>query len=251
MCVPASVPRPTAHSLNNIKRKMDGVGSFGAGRAGAAFDPIAFIQQPQTILRILSWLFSMVVFGSIINEGYVNHGSERLYCVFNKNNSACNYGTAIGLIAFIASIFFLILDMKFQQISSIKDRKKAVMLDIGFSGFWAFLWFVGFCFLANQWQRTTPDELPLNQGADAARAAITFSFFSIFTWAGLTVRAVQKYMLGTDMSLFTTEHTIDGNPPVQPYPTVPVTEPTDTYQSPPFTENLDSNTAPTYQVPIY
>lgn len=76
----------------------------------------------------------MVVFGSIINEGYVNHGSERLYCVFNKNNNACNYGTTIGLIAFLACIFFIILDMKFQQISSIKDRKKAVMLDIGFSG---------------------------------------------------------------------------------------------------------------------
>lgn len=35
---------------------MDGVGSFGAGRAGAAFDPFAFIQQPTTILRILSWV---------------------------------------------------------------------------------------------------------------------------------------------------------------------------------------------------
>lgn len=79
-------------------------------------------------------IFSMVVFGSIINEGYVNHGSERLYCVFNKNNNACNYGTTIGLIAFLACIFFIILDMKFQQISSIKDRKKAVMLDVGFSG---------------------------------------------------------------------------------------------------------------------
>ncbi|TSK31308.1 Synaptogyrin-3 [Bagarius yarrelli] len=200
---------------------MDGVGSFGAGRAGAEFDPISFIQQPQTILRILAWIFSMVVFGSIINEGYVNIGSETLHCVFNKNNDACNYGITIGLIAFLASIFFLVLDIKFQQISSVKDRKKAVLLEIGFSGLWTFLWFVGFCFLANQWQRTTSDNLPLNQGADAARAAIAFSFFSIFTWAGLTVRAVQKYLLGTDMSLFTTEH-LDGlnlsshTPPVYP-----------------------------------
>lgn len=170
----------------------------------------------------------MVVFGSIINEGYVNIGSETLHCVFNKNNDACNYGVTIGLIAFLACIFFFILDIKFQQISSVKDRKKAVLLDIGFSGkacrmiyiwegviklleqhrfmlfisfikcipicvqsyfdaflflgLWTFLWFVGFCFLANQWQRTTPDKLPLNQGADAARAAIAFSFFSIFTW---------------------------------------------------------------------
>lgn len=76
----------------------------------------------------------MVVFGSIINEGYINIGSETLHCVFNKNNDACNYGVTIGLIAFLACIFFFILDLKFQQISSVKDRKKAVLLDIGFSG---------------------------------------------------------------------------------------------------------------------
>ncbi|XP_060799009.1 synaptogyrin-3a [Neoarius graeffei] len=228
---------------------MDGVGSFGAGRAGAEFDPISFLHQPQTLLRILAWIFSMVVFGSIINEGYINIRSETLHCVFNKNNDVCNYGITIGLIAFLACIFFFVLDMKFQQISSVKDRKKAVLLEIGFSGLWTFLWFVGFCFLANQWQRTTSDKLPLNQGADAARAAIAFSFFSIFTWAGLTVRAVQKYLLGTDMSLFTTEH-LDGNQPIQPYPTIPGTETNDAYQSPPFTEKPDSN-APTYQVPIY
>lgn len=50
------------------------------------------------------------------------------------------------------------------------------------AGFWTFLWFVGFCFLANQWSRTSPKELPLEQATDAARAAIAFSFFSILTW---------------------------------------------------------------------
>lgn len=72
-----------------------------------------------------------------------------------------------------------------------------------------------------------------------------------FLQAGLTVRAVQKYLLGTDMSLFTTEH-MDGGAPSQPYPSNSpgggTTETTETYQSPPFTEN---NAAPTYQVPIY
>lgn len=86
----------------------------------------------------------MVVFGSIINEGYVNIGSETLHCVFNKNSDACNYGVTIGLIAFLACIFFFVLDMKFQQISSIKDRKKAVMLEIGFSGkAWKILYICG------------------------------------------------------------------------------------------------------------
>ncbi|KAG9349789.1 hypothetical protein JZ751_026142 [Albula glossodonta] len=228
---------------------MEGAGSFGAGRAGGAFDPVAFVKQPQTILRILSWVFSIVVFGSIVNEGYINNGSERLHCIFNKNNDACNYGITIGVIAFLASSFFFVLDIHFPQISSVKDRKKAVMLEIGFSGFWTFLWFVGFCFLANQWQRTSPEDLPLSQGADAARAAIAFSFFSIIVWAGLTVRAVQKYLLGTDMTLFTTDH-LDGNATIQPYPTGSGMESTETYQSPPFTENLQTSPKG-YQVPTY
>ena len=37
-------------------QKMDGVGSFGAGRAGSTIDPLAFAKQPQTILRVLSWV---------------------------------------------------------------------------------------------------------------------------------------------------------------------------------------------------
>uniref|UniRef100_A0A8C2XJB9 Synaptogyrin 3a n=1 Tax=Cyclopterus lumpus TaxID=8103 RepID=A0A8C2XJB9_CYCLU len=161
---------------------MDGAGSFGAGRSGSTIDPITFAKQPQTILRVLSWIFSLVVFASIVNEGYVNLGSERLHCVFNKNADACNYGVFMGLVGLLACSFFFMLDYKFSSISSVKDRKKAIMLEIGFSGSWTFLYFVGFCFLANQWSRTTAADLPLNQGADAARAAIAFSFFSIITW---------------------------------------------------------------------
>ncbi|XP_061761128.1 synaptogyrin-3a [Nerophis ophidion] len=226
---------------------MDGVGSFGAGRSGSTVDPITFAKQPQTLLRILSWIFSLVVFASIVNEGYVNVGSERLYCVFNKNADACNYGVFVGLVGLLAGSFFLLLDYKFSSISSVKDRKKAVLLEMVFSGFWAFLYFVSFCFLATQWSQTTADELPLNQGADAARAAIAFSFFSVLTWAGLTVRAVQKYLLGTNMSLFTSEHA-----DAQPCPSDPpggTGESTEAYQNPPFT--AENNTAPTYQVPIY
>lgn len=44
------------------------------------------------------------------------------------------------------------------------------------------MWFVGFCFLANQWQMSKPEDNPLREGGDAARAAVAFCFFSIFTW---------------------------------------------------------------------
>lgn len=91
----------------------------------------------------------------------------------------------------------------------------------------------------------------VSQGADAARAAITFSFFSIIVWVALAVKALQRYRLGTDMSLFATDQF--GAEPGAPYPGYPSgsgVESTDTYQSPPFTETLDANPKG-YQVPAY
>ncbi|XP_048056791.1 synaptogyrin-1-like isoform X2 [Megalobrama amblycephala] len=174
---------------------MDGMqqGAFGAGRAGGAFDPLTFIQQPHTGLRIVSWLFSLVIFGCIANEGYINRPDEvEQFCIFNRNQNACNYAVSMGSLAFLCCMAFLALDAYFPQISSVKDRKKAVLADVGTSAFWSFIWFVGFCFLANQWQVAKPEDNPLRAGGDAARAAITFSFFSIFTWGGLTLFSLER-----------------------------------------------------------
>ncbi|KAF7689783.1 synaptogyrin-3b [Silurus meridionalis] len=222
---------------------MNGTGSYGAGRTGTGFDPITFAKRPQTILRFLAWIFSMVVFGSIVNEGYVNRGSERLHCVFNKNEDACNYGIIVGVLAFLACLGFLALDIYFPQISSVKERRRAVLLEMAFSGLWSFLWFVGFCFLANQWSRTSPKVLPLEQASDAARAAIAFSFFSILTWAALTVVAVQKFLLGTDMTLFTSTEV-----PKQPYPSNDAIHQTTIDKSPTLIETVETR-PPGYQIP--
>ncbi|XP_030637501.1 synaptogyrin-1 [Chanos chanos] len=186
---------------------MEGM-AYGAGKAGGAFDPITFFQQPHTILRIVSWLFSIVIFGCIANEGYVNRPDEvEEHCIFNRNQNACNYGVGMGTLAFLCCMAFLALDVYFPQISSVKDRKKAVLADIGVSAFWSFMWFVGFCLLANQWQVAKLEDNPLREGGDAARAAITFSFFSIFTWAGQAFLAYQRYMLGADSALFSQDYT--------------------------------------------
>ncbi|KAF6127573.1 synaptogyrin 3 [Phyllostomus discolor] len=113
---------------------MEG-GSFGAGRAGSALDPVSFAKRPQTVLRVVSWVFSIAVFGPIVNEGYVNSESgPELRCVFNGNAGACRFGVTLGLGAFLACAAFLFLDLRFQQISSVRDRRRAVLLDLGFSG---------------------------------------------------------------------------------------------------------------------
>lgn len=83
----------------------------------------------------LPQLFSLVIFGCIANEGYVNRPDEVVeYCVFNRNQNACNYAVGMGTLAFICCMAFLALDVYFPQISSVKDRKKAVLADVGVSG---------------------------------------------------------------------------------------------------------------------
>ncbi|EPY88943.1 hypothetical protein CB1_000144036 [Camelus ferus] len=133
-------------------------------------------------------VFSIAVFGPIINEGYVNADSgPELRCVFNGNAGACRFGVVLGLGAFLACAAFLLLDLRFQQISSV----------------------------------------------------------------ALTVKALQRFRLGTDMSLFATEQLSTGAG--QAYPGYPVgsgVEGTETYQSPPFTETLDTSPKG-YQVPAY
>lgn len=89
---------------------------------------------------ICPWLLSpqvlaLIVFSCIFGEGYSNtHQSEQLYCVFNKNEDACRYGSAIGVLAFLASAFFLVVDAFFSQISNATDRKYLVVGDLLFSG---------------------------------------------------------------------------------------------------------------------
>ncbi|KAF6122005.1 synaptogyrin 1 [Phyllostomus discolor] len=113
---------------------MEG-GAYGAGKAGGAFDPHTLVRQPHTILRVVSWVFSIVVFGSIVNEGYLNTPSEgEEFCIYNRNPNACSYGVAVGVLAFLTCLLYLALDVYFPQISSVKDRKKAVLSDIGVSG---------------------------------------------------------------------------------------------------------------------
>lgn len=76
-----------------------------------------------------------MIFGCIANEGYVNKpDQEEEYCIFNRNQNACNYGVAVGSLAFLTCLAFLALDVYFPQISGVKDRKKAVLADISISG---------------------------------------------------------------------------------------------------------------------
>lgn len=80
-------------------------------------------------------MFAIVVFATITAEGYVNpKDSSQVVCIFNQNDSSCNYGVGIGIIAFFASIAFLLADAYLPLMSSAQDRKRLVIADMGFSG---------------------------------------------------------------------------------------------------------------------
>lgn len=85
--------------------------------------------------RLCPQVFALIVFSCIFGEGYSNtHDSQQRYCVFNRNEDACRYGSAIGVLAFLACAFFFVVDAYFPQISNVTDRKYLVIGDLLFSG---------------------------------------------------------------------------------------------------------------------
>lgn len=135
--------------------------------------------KPQVILRIVCWLCSLIVWACISLNGWTKKG-KREVCLFNSDNSACRFGSVIGFIGFLGAIAFLGLEAMFQNLSSIKLRRRAVMIDLGFSGAWAALFLFVFAYLAIAWGKSPYP--PLGQGINNCRAAIAFAFFAIAAW---------------------------------------------------------------------
>lgn len=227
---------------------MDALGAYGGGKAGGAFDPITFVQRPQVILRAACWLFSIIVFGCISSQGWQkNPTTQKEECLYNNDSNACNYGVGIGVIAFLASIGFIAGEYLFEQMSSVKTRKHYVLGDLVFSGFWAFLYFVGFWYLTSQWTKAKEPEN--GYGVNNVQAAIVFSFFSIFTWAGCAFFAYQRFRQGADAA-FATNYEADASMQSS-YPNYPGGPDAgdQQYQEPPFSANQRG--AGDFQAPAY
>ncbi|KAG8191807.1 hypothetical protein JTE90_022800 [Oedothorax gibbosus] len=207
-----------------------GVGSaYGSGKAGSGNDPISILTKPHVIIRLLCWVFSIVVFGCIGSEGWI-----RDKCLYNNDTHACNFGTGIGVIAFLGSVGLLVTDVMFNNISSIKVRRRTVIADMAFSAAMVFMWFVTFCYLSDAWRKSP---MPRHgYGVNNMRGAIAFSFFSIPVWAACIFFAYQRYKQGADTAFMSTgyegEGGMPGEAPYTSYPDGP--EMNDAYQEPPF-----------------
>ncbi|XP_050505779.1 synaptogyrin [Diabrotica virgifera virgifera] len=228
---------------------MEAAGAYGGGKAGGTFDPISFVQRPQVILRAVCWLFSVIIFGCISSQGWkFDLAKKRHLCLYNDDANACNYGVGISVIAFLASMGLLVGEYLFEQMSSVKTRKHFVLGDLGFSAFWAFLYFVGFWYLASQWGKSEPP--PNGVGVNNVQAAIAFSFFSIFAWAGSAFFAYQRFRQGAGAA-FATNYENEAGMPAS-YPSYPGGPETDTpYQEPPFSAGPNQRGQTDFQAPTY
>ncbi|CAH0390442.1 unnamed protein product [Bemisia tabaci] len=221
---------------------MDSAGAYGAGKAGGAFDPYTFIQRPQVMVKSVCLLFGIIVWGCISSGGYMyDKKLDKEVCLYNRDASACTFGSGIGFLGLLAAGGFIAGEYFFTQMSSVKTRKHFVLGDLGFSGAWAFLYFISFCYLANQW--SDMDALPEDVGTGNVFAAIVFSFFSIFSWAGAAWFAYQRFKQGVDPAFASTYEADQAQ-----YSSYPDAE--GGYQEPPFSGNQNQGGGD-YQAPAY
>jgi len=164
-------------------------GAYGAGKAGGDFDPVTFIKKPVTILRILSWVFAIVVFA------VASDSKHQDTCWYNGDNSVCGFSIFVGVLAFLACTAFFLADAYFENITSVQQRKLIVMGDLGFSGLWTFFFFVNFCNVASAWSKTVQPKIIEVAGSNPG-AIIAFSLFAVITFGGLTYFALLRYRAG-------------------------------------------------------
>lgn len=93
------------------------------------------------------------------------------------------------------------IDIYFPNISNINARKMIVLVElvvsgewqkmlkksgksilINWSGIWTLLWFVGFCYMTDQWRQEPNQDLPGWNGRNSVQAALAFTFFSFLIW---------------------------------------------------------------------
>jgi uncharacterized membrane protein YuzA (DUF378 family) len=173
------------------------------------------------------------VFGSIGSNGYIKDENQKDECIINGNGSACSYAIWVGLIGFFASMGFIAGEYLFEQMSSAKSRKHYVLADLGFSGFWAFMYFVGFCYISSQWSKSA--DPPNGVGSGNVTCAITFCFLSIFSWAGCTYFAFLRFKAGVTEIPF--QSTYESDPVNQAaYSSYPDANENEQYQEPPFSQ---------------
>lgn len=192
------------------------------------------------------------MFGSIASNGWIKiDENSKEQCIINNNGSVCSYAVWIGLIGFIAAVGFIIGEYFFDQMSSAKSRKHYVIADLAFSGFWALMYFVGFCYITSQWSDSK--EPPNGVGSGNVTCAIFFSFLSTLTWAVCAYYAFLRFRAGVQEIPFQSTYESDGFNQTGGYAAYPDANDNEQYQEPPFSQQQQQQQMgqQNFQAPTY
>ncbi|XP_018408454.1 PREDICTED: synaptogyrin-2-like [Nanorana parkeri] len=137
-------------------------------------------------------VLSIVTFTSLFSGGFKNVPTcSKLTCILNDNIVACRYGIAIGIMACLICVLFLLLEVLGLAICCDLMQKIILISDIICCVLCTILWFFGFCFMTHQWSITT--RYIYLMGSESAITSITASFFSTLCWALLSVLAIVRF----------------------------------------------------------
>ncbi|XP_062362083.1 synaptogyrin-2 isoform X3 [Cinclus cinclus] len=241
-----------------------GGGAYGAAKAGGAFDLIRFVQQPQVLARIVSAISNTTDRKYLVLADLGFSGTR-------VAGQGCGCATMAALSRDVAAgawrreslpsgvlpaghALLLLLSAPGEAAPG-RVPAPACTGEQGVApglprssrtspgpscrfpptGLWTFLWFIGFCFLTNQWSWTQAEDVHIL--ADSARAAITFSFFSIFSWGLLLTFAYKRYKMGVeDFAQSYADPSPEVSTPYSSYPNISH----ESYQQPPFTHTAEA-----------
>uniref|UniRef100_A0A915PLD5 Synaptogyrin n=1 Tax=Setaria digitata TaxID=48799 RepID=A0A915PLD5_9BILA len=173
---------------------MENVRAYGAGMAGGQFQPGIFFRKPTVIIRIFALVFGLAQWIAVSRGGwYATKNDDEQICLYANSSSTCSFGSAMGFFAVLSAVGLLFLDAKFETISSIPTRKRAVMTDMILSGLLAFLFLITFFSL---WSKYGEVDISEPYSGGLAKIAIFFAFLSVFVWGAGTFFAWRRYEEG-------------------------------------------------------
>ena len=170
-----------------------------------ALDPIEYGKQVllkfEIYLRMAAVLFAIIVFSCIADKALYEtfaDGQVVVICLYDGVADTCNFGIAVGILAFLSNLMFLTIDVCMEVIIHPLIYRIIALSMLIFNVLWGFMWFVLFCLLANRWS-STPSLLKSQLTTLAfndTQAAIAFSFFSTLLYLGIIFIGVLRTVRG-------------------------------------------------------
>ncbi|CAJ0583092.1 unnamed protein product, partial [Mesorhabditis spiculigera] len=181
---------------------MDNIKAYGAGLAVQGFDANTFFKKPAVLLKCAALVLGAGLWYCVSKGGWHKSVAIHPICLYNSSAPTCSFGSAFGFFAMAAALALLILDAKFDQITSIPSRKRAVSIDLAISATFAAIFVIAFFTF---WSKYSAFDLKEDYSGRLAKMAILVCLLSAAAWAGVALFAFRKHQEGATTGLMEQE----------------------------------------------